>query len=201
MSRHRALLFKVLADSLDIRCQLQRNRHSREEEELVVNLVQLDKKVGQPGRPGWPRAPSRPAAGSAMVPAAGSQREQSACACCFAAWQPARAYCSRELHRAPAAPAFPRACWALPLPKSLSPLLTRAQDYVVDLVIDPGQLVPLDVFVAQNPTFARECRTACSAMAAQSWLQSCTVHLLPSAAGALAAALPPSTHLCPPACT
>eukprot|EP00200_Dunaliella_tertiolecta_P019437 CAMPEP_0202407684 /NCGR_PEP_ID=MMETSP1128-20130828/12930_1 /ASSEMBLY_ACC=CAM_ASM_000463 /TAXON_ID=3047 /ORGANISM="Dunaliella tertiolecta, Strain CCMP1320" /LENGTH=413 /DNA_ID=CAMNT_0049012715 /DNA_START=223 /DNA_END=1461 /DNA_ORIENTATION=- len=53
--RHRALLFKVLADSLNLMCQLQRSRHSETEDERVVNVVQIDKKdyvvdlVYQPG--------------------------------------------------------------------------------------------------------------------------------------------------------
>ena len=44
-ARHRALLFKVLADSLNLMCQLQRSRQGEHEEERVVNVVQINKKV------------------------------------------------------------------------------------------------------------------------------------------------------------
>jgi hypothetical protein len=36
----------VLADSLCLSCQLQRGRHNENEEERVVNVIQIDKKVG-----------------------------------------------------------------------------------------------------------------------------------------------------------
>lgn len=44
-ARHRALLFKLLADSLNIRCQLRRGDPAGADEDMAVNAVMLDGKV------------------------------------------------------------------------------------------------------------------------------------------------------------